>query len=145
MSRFERNFRRVVWAGALYDLIVTAPFAFPVWVNWQIGFMTDLHNRFGFAGSIPHFEPTHFFFVNLFGSVVMVWSALRLVRPEPFFGLFDGCGRAAFSGWMLYYLLVWQITSLIVVFLIPEALWGVAQLGGYWFYKKSILSGKAES
>ncbi|HLG23293.1 MAG TPA: hypothetical protein VI382_10795 [Candidatus Manganitrophaceae bacterium] len=136
MKGFEKNFRRVVWAGALYDLIVVAPYAFPVLVDWQIEFLTGLHKKLGLAGSIPPFEPTHLFFLNLFGSVVVVWAALRLVRPEPLFGLFDGFGRALFSAWMLYYLIVWQITYLVVVFLIPEMIWGIVQLGGYWIYKK---------
>ena len=84
------------------------------------------------TGEFPAFGPFHLFFVNLFGSLVMIWAVLRLMRPEPLYGLFDGIGRAVFSAWMLYYLLVLHIPPVVFLFVVPEALFGIAQLGGYW-------------
>jgi hypothetical protein len=130
----ERRYRRIVRASAAYDWIVTAPFAFPVIVSWQLATLTALHKSLNLSGSIPSFEPLHLFFANLMGSIVLVWSTLRLVKPDPIFGLFDGFARMLFSAWMLYYLIVWNVTGLLWFLLVPEFLWGVVQFYGYWLY-----------
>lgn len=67
-----------------------------------------------------------------------VWFVLRIVKPEPLFGLADGIARVAFSSLMIYYLVVWNIPQVVVMFLVPEILFGFAQLGGYWLYRKSL-------
>lgn len=134
LKPFVRRYRKIVWASALYDWVVTAPFAFPVLVNWQLSMMTRLHQSLGLAGEIPAFAPLHLFFVNLMGSIILVWSTLRLVQPDPIFGLYDGVGRVLFSAWMLYYLTVWGVTGLLWFFLVPESLWGIVQLYGYRLY-----------
>lgn len=137
MRPFEQRYRRIVWASALYDWIVTAPFAFPVLVSWHLSLLTWLHHLLGLAGAIPSsFEPLHLFFINLMGSIVIVWSTLRLVKPDPLLGLFDGFARVLFSAWMFYYLAVWNVTGLLWFLVIPESLWGVIQLYGYWLFKK---------
>jgi hypothetical protein len=133
---FEKRYRKIVRASALYDWIVTFPFAFPVLVVWHLSLLTQLHHFLGFAGDIPSFEPLHLFFINLMGSIVIVWSTLRLVRPDPLLGLYDGFARVLFSTWMLYYLTRWNVTELLWFLVIPESLWGAIQLYGYWLYRK---------
>jgi hypothetical protein len=128
----EKQYRKIVWAGGLYDLLVTFPFAFPCVVIWQLSFLRTVQGWLGMTGEFPAFGPFHLFFVNLFGSIVTIWAVLRLIRPEPLFGLFDGIGRAAFLSWMLYYLLVWHVPPVVMLFVVPEVLFGIAQLGGYW-------------
>jgi hypothetical protein len=90
-----------------------------------------LHGSFSFSGTIPEFEPLHFFFINLMGSLVMVWSALRVYKPEPILGLYDSFARFLFSTWMLFYLLVYNVTGVIWLFFVPEISWGIVQLHGY--------------
>lgn len=102
MKPFEQCYRKIVRASALYDWIVTFPFAFPVLVVWHLSLLTQLHHFLGLVGDIPSFEPLHLFFINLMGSIVIVWSTLRLVRPDPLLGLYDGFARVLFSTWMLY-------------------------------------------
>lgn len=65
------------------------------------------------------------------GSVVMIWSALRVYKPEPVSSLFDSFARILFSSWMLYYLLVHNITDVVWLFFVPEISWGVIQIYGY--------------
>lgn len=89
------------------------------------------------CGPFPVFHPFQLFFLNLFGSLVVVWAALRIAKPAPLFGLADGIARAAFSCLMLYYLLVWDIPQIVWLFVVPEILFGVTQLGGYWLYRQS--------
>lgn len=132
MDRLERGYRRLVWWSALYDWLVTAPFALPLTAAWQIAWLAALHQRLGLAGAVPAFAPAHLFFVNLMGSLVLVWATLRLRHPEPRFGLYDGIGRALFATWMLFYLLTGGLTGLVWLLVVPEIGWGVAQLAGYW-------------
>ena len=136
MTAFEKNYRKIVKASAIYDWIVTAPFAFPFLVNYQISTLTALHNYFGFSGQIPNFEPMHLFFINLMGSVVLVWSTLRIHKSEPLFGFYDGIARVLFSSWMIFYLLFSNATHLLILFVIPESIWGIIQLYGFWLYQK---------
>lgn len=136
MKPFEQRYRKIVRASAWYDWIVTAPFAFPVIVGWHVSLLTRLHQFLGLTGNIPTFEPLHLFFINLMGSIVIVWSTLRIFRPDPLLGLYDGFARVLFSAWMYYYLIVWGVTGLLWFLVIPESLWGAVQLYGYWLYKK---------
>jgi hypothetical protein len=136
MTKFENKYRKIVKASAIYDWIVTAPFAFPVLVSLQFSTLTGLHHYLGLSGQFPAFEPMHLFFVNLMGSVVLVWSTLRIHKSEPLFGFYDGIARMLFSSWMLYYMIFGNATQLLIFFVVPEALWGIVQLYGYWLYRK---------
>ena len=62
----ETSYNKIVRLSAWYDLIITTPFAFPL--------LSTIHKKFGFTGEIPEFLPTHFLFMNLMGSIVIVWS-----------------------------------------------------------------------
>ena len=62
----------------------------------------------------------------LMGSLVLVWSALRLARPEIRLGRFDGVARFLFSTWMAWALMQTHQPLLWLV-LVPEFAWGVAQ------------------
>jgi hypothetical protein len=137
MHSLETKYRKLVLISAIYDLIVTLPFALPGLVSMQLATLSKIQLALGLSGVFPVIEPVHLFFLNLFGTIVCVWSVLRIVKPEPLFGLVDGLGRAAFSSLMIYYLVVWSIPQIVVLFLVPEVLFGIAQLGGYWLYHQS--------
>lgn len=141
MNNLTKNYPRLVWASALYDILVTLPFAFPVISAWQLTFYANLHQQLGFSGEFPLFEPTHLFFVNLMGSVVLVWSLLRMARPEPIYGLADGLTRLLFSAWMVIYMLFYGVSGLLWLFFVPELSWGIVQLVGYALLPHSARGG----
>lgn len=119
------TFRKIVWASALYDLIVTAPFATPWTFALSHGQLGAINVALG-GTALPPFAPFHVLFACLLGSVVLVWSVLRLRDPQPRFGRYDGAARMLFSTWM-----VWALAQtgapLLWLFLLPEFAWGVAQ------------------
>jgi hypothetical protein len=119
--------RRVVWFSALYDLLVTWPFATPWTARWLSHQLAALHASWGFTGSPPSLDdPTALLFANMMGSIVVIWSVLRLHSPTAENGLADACGRALFSSWQLFALT--HGGSLIVLpFFIAEVAWGLAQ------------------
>lgn len=137
MNRHESPGRasRVVRASALYDLVVTLPFATPWTAGWLIEHLRTLHGALGLFGEAPPgFGPLHLFFVSLFGTIVSLWAVLRLWRPEPAFGAVDSAGRAAFSLWMAYGLWNGQ-TGLLAVMLVLELAWLFAQGGAILWWR----------
>ncbi|MGE6763031.1 hypothetical protein ACQKGO_33780 [Corallococcus interemptor] len=121
--------RRVVFASALYDFVVTVPFATPWTADAVLSSIRSLHHALGLGGDpLPAFTSTHLFFVALFGTIVTLWSVVRLVQPTAFNGAIDTVGRALFSSWMAW-ALTQGATRVLVVFLVLELAWMFAQGG----------------
>ena len=121
--------RRVVLASALYDLVVTVPFATPWTAAVALAGVQQLHHALSLGGDpLPAFTPTHLFFVTLFGTIVTLWSVVRILRPTAFHGAADTVGRALFSTWMMV-ALAQGATQALVGFLVLELAWMFAQGG----------------
>jgi len=119
------TFRKIVLGSAIYDLIVTAPFATP----WSFAFartQLDGINQLLGGAALPAFEPFHVLFACLLGSVVLVWSLLRISDPQQRFGRFDGMARLLFSTWMIWTLAVTG-APLLWLFIVPEMAFCVVQ------------------
>jgi hypothetical protein len=119
------SFRKIVFGSALYDLILTAPFATP----WSFAVARDQLSRINVqlgGAALPLFEPFHILFACLLGSVVLVWSVLRLRDPQPAYGRYDGAARLLFTSWMAW-TLARTGAPLLWLFLVPEAVWAVLQ------------------
>ena len=117
--------RRLVRASALYDLFLTAGFATPWTFALVHGHLSGLNVALG-GGALPAFTPFHMLFACLMGSIVLVWSVLRILEPTTRLGRFDGTGRFLFSLWMAWCLYVTG-EPLLWLFIVPEFAWGVAQ------------------
>lgn len=119
------HFRQVVRAGALYDFIVTAPFATPWSFAWLHAGLSQLNVQLG-GEPLPDFAVLHTLLACLLGSVVTVWATLRWMRPETLLGRYDAAARLLFTSWM-----VWALAHggppLVWLFVVPEALWAVLQ------------------
>ncbi|KPI06061.1 hypothetical protein OK074_4285 [Actinobacteria bacterium OK074] len=121
---------RVVRASAWYDLVVTAGFATP----WTYALVHDALSSSGTAlglGALPQLDPIQVLYANLMGSVVVVWAVLRIVRPLPVHGLFDGVARTLFAAWQSY-ALAHGATRLLWLFFGVEVMFGVVQLVPWW-------------
>lgn len=123
----ESTIRRVVFFSALYDLLVTWPFATPWTATWLSGQLGALHLQLGLSGVAPALDsPTALLFANLMGSIVTVWSILRLLRPTAELGAADTAGRVLFSTWMVFALLH-GASPVLVPLLVLEVAWGLVQ------------------
>src|ERR1700761_160545 len=80
---------RLVRASAVYDVLATAPFATPWTFAWNWQQLSALNVRLGGAALAP-FDIYPTLIACLMGSLVLVWSALRVARPEIRLGRFDG-------------------------------------------------------
>jgi hypothetical protein len=116
---------KLVRASACYDLLLTAPFATP-WTFALAHAQLSAINRALGGEALPAFTAFHILFACLMGSVVLVWSVLRLQSPSVRLGRLDGVTRFLFASWM-----GWTLSAtgapLLWLFVLPEFAWGVAQ------------------
>ncbi|MFJ2487352.1 hypothetical protein [Pseudomonas sp. NPDC087639] len=117
------QYRNVVRGSAWYDLIVTAAFVTP----WSFAVLHELLTALDFPGELPAFQPVHMLMANLLGSVVCVWAVLRIRDPQRVYGRYDAVARFLFAAWQGYALLH-GASSILIVFLVLELAWGVAQV-----------------
>lgn len=117
---------RLVRASAWYDLVITAGFATPWTYALLHGFLSSASESLGFS-AFPPMEPMQVLFANLMGSVVIVWSVLRLRRTLPVHGLYDAAARGLFALWMAV-ALAQGAPGLLWLFLPVEIGFGLAQL-----------------
>jgi hypothetical protein len=116
---------KIVRASAWYDVAVTALFATP-WTFALLHRWISATNQLLGGVPLPGFAPFHTLIACLMGTVVLLWSVLRLVEPSVRLGRFDGTGRFLFSTWMCWALLVTG-APVFWLFLVPEFAWGVLQ------------------
>ena len=119
------TYHHLVRASAFYDIVFTAALATPPTQALVHGLMSDLNVQLGGA-ALPAFAPFHMFIAGLLGSVVLVWSLLRLRFPSLLLGRHDGIARFLFSGWMVW-ALAHTDAPILWLLLVPEFAWGVAQ------------------
>ncbi|WP_434775382.1 hypothetical protein [Pseudomonas oryzihabitans] len=116
---------RLVRASALYDLLVTAPFATPWSLAWLLRQLDALGQWLGFA-PLAVFSPEALLLGNLLGSVVCVWAALRLASPSVTLGRYDAVARGLFALWQAW-ALYQGASPLLAMFLVIEIGFGIAQ------------------
>jgi hypothetical protein len=125
------SYRKLVAAGGLYDLLVSAPFATPWTAKLVLETMARLHEALHVGGApAPAFAPLPLVFVAFFGTVVTLWSLVRMVYRRPVDGGIDALGRIAFASWMAWGL-AQGASHLLVVFLVLELGFALAQGLGY--------------
>ncbi|MCU1434460.1 MAG: hypothetical protein JWR71_1185 [Pseudarthrobacter sp.] len=118
---------RVVRLSALYDLVVTAGFAFAVTATAIFDALRGVHENLGLAGLTPDpGDPFTVMFANLMGSVVTVWALFRIVRPSLAAGVADVGARVLFSLGM-FAAMVQGASALVLGMLILEIVWALVQ------------------
>jgi len=95
------RYMKIVLASALYDLIVTVAFVTPwtfMLVHWCLAL---LDTGLGLPGNVPDADPMSMLLGNLLGSVVVVWSLVRLHLKLPLLGRYDAAARFLFAAWQI--------------------------------------------
>lgn len=125
----ESTVRRVVWASAAYDFIVTLAFSTPWTAIWAVEILQWLHGSLGLSGQSPDLRaPLALPFANLLGTLVGIWSIVRMRAPTREHGMADTITRVLFAGWMTY-AVVHGASTVVVLFLIGELGWALVQGG----------------
>lgn len=131
MTPADRRLRTAQRASAIYDLIAVTPFAVPGVAAWQVERLHETAVRFSIPGDFPTFLPAHLFFASVFGIFTVTWSILRLRNTEPRYAVYDVILRFSFASTMLVYILAYDVTRVLLVFVGFELFWGALQLFTY--------------
>jgi hypothetical protein len=119
--------RAIVRASAIYDLVVTIGFVTPWTALLSLDMIFAAGRLFGLSAAAPAFDPLHMLFVNMMGSVVVVWSLVRIINATQILGRFDALARGLFTVWQL-----WAVArggpTIILAFTVLEVAFGIAQL-----------------
>jgi len=121
-----KNYLKIVRISAWYDIVISAAFATPWSFALLIGTLTQLHNGLGLSGQMPVAGIYETLFANFFGTVVVIWSIVRLCQTSVFLGRLDGVARLLFAAWQVNALMS-GASSLIAAFLVVELVFGVIQ------------------
>ncbi len=128
-----KKLEKVQVASAIYDYFAAGILAFPLLSSWYLGTMLyGTHEMSGASGSYPEFDHFHVLFANLFGAFAIMWSTLRIIKREPVMGLCDGVLRCYYAAIMLFYVMFWGTTSILIAFIVAELFWGLWQLFLYF-------------
>ena len=87
--------------SAWYDIVVTTAFATPWTFVFLMGAISEIATRLSLPGSVLSPDVFHIFFANLFGTVVVIWSVVRLRLNLSVLARYDAIGRFLFSTWMV--------------------------------------------
>lgn len=122
----QPTFHRIFRASAFYDLVVSAPFALApgVWAIWAG--LNALTNAMGLQ-PLPPLDSHGMMFANFFGSIVTLWSLLRLKLNADWLARWDAMGRVSFSVAMMV-ALTHGASPVLWPMLVLEILWGILQL-----------------
>lgn len=101
MISVNRNLQ-IVRLSASYDLVVTAGFMTPWTAPLLLEAVAALSHKLALARPVPMLDVTSLMFANLMGSLVVVWSLWRLMRPSRSVGWYDAVARVLFSFWQLF-------------------------------------------
>ena len=121
-----KTYGRVVKASAIYDMVVTAPFATPWTFVLLATALTSLDTTLGLPGSIEIPQGLSLLMGNLMGSVVMVWSVARYRLGLPVLGRYDAVARFLFAVWQAS-ALAGGLSWIILPILLAEIGFGVVQ------------------
>ncbi|MCO5081377.1 MAG: hypothetical protein M9955_06925 [Rhizobiaceae bacterium] len=105
---------------------MTTPFMSPWTFTITLGAIQYLHDVVGLPGGLPAFESTHLLFGGLMGSVVVVWSLVRLHLGLPVLGRYDAVARMLFALWQIY-VVANGGTPIILIFTVFEVAFGILQ------------------
>jgi hypothetical protein len=94
-AKFMRIYRMSAW----YDVVVSAPYATPPTLFWMFAMVDALHTSVGLP-QLPELTTLGILFANFFGTVVAIWSVVRLRSNDPRLARFDAAGRWLFALWM---------------------------------------------
>ncbi len=122
----ENRYKNIVKISAWYDLLVILPFTTPWTLEMLYGFLQQLHAYGQFSGQMHSLNAAHYLFGNLMGSVILVWSLMRILQPGVLPGRLDAVARYLFCLWQIY---AWQhgFSTVILFFTFVELSFGIAQ------------------
>ncbi|WP_270729351.1 hypothetical protein [Shimia sp. Alg240-R146] len=120
-----QTFHRLFRLSAYYDIAVTWPYATPLTLAMMWTMLGGTQSALGLP-PLPDLNAYTTLFANFFGTVVLIWSIVRLRMNDSRLARYDAAGRWLFSAWMLNALLN-GASPILWVFLAIELTFAVLQ------------------
>lgn len=121
-----KRYLDIVRASALYDLVITLPFVTPWTLGLVVALVSWADSALGLPGAALMPDMTAVLFANLMGSVLVVWSVVRLHLGLAVLGRYDGVARLLFATWQIN-ALINGMSWVILPLLVAEIGFGIAQ------------------
>lgn len=115
--------RTILITGAVYDLVVGAPLAFPPTTPFDLNLLFSINTRMGLGGAMPVFDTVHLLFISLFGLWASAWGAFKLWSMKPGQVRLDLMMRYAVLALLAWYALTSDVHGLIYVFIAMDIVW----------------------
>lgn len=117
------NVSKAIRNGAYFDLVWAIPLALPIVSRNYIGTLSWLHSIFALEGVFPFFSSIHLLVLNFVGIQTVLWTWVRLIRPEHEIGRIDMTLRVLRAVVMLYYYIWEGVTSILLFGALTELYW----------------------
>jgi hypothetical protein len=118
-----QNIRRIILAGALYDLAVALPLAIPPLTAFGINILFTINNLLGFNDPPPLFDTVHLIFASLFGAWVTAWAVARFRSPNLHYVRGDLIMRLVVLAVLLWFALTAKTYGIIYLFIAGDVFW----------------------
>jgi hypothetical protein len=116
---------------ALFDTLVTLPFALPIVAQRVVYALFDLDEALGLGTPLPRLDSLHLLFINLMGILAVLWNVARVRSRGTDLAQMDVWGRCAVALWIVGYVLFSRVTPVLLLFVVTE-------LGGAWIERKAL-------
>lgn len=120
-----------ICAGA--DLLVTGLFALPFLATMMLTFLFWLNGVVSEPVEIPEISHLNMLFINLMGTLGVVWALARLMQPYAMLGWIDAWARLWVSAVLIYFLTKPGVPAIMSLFIATELLGAWAQ---FWVLRE---------
>lgn len=121
------NRTQIIKAVAWVDLVVTLPFVQPTIAYWLIGYIYYLDQQWMMLSHVPTFDPLTLMFVNIMGTLGVVWAIARLRNPSEELARLDALARVMVAALILH-AINYGATPILYVFVFTEVAGSAVQL-----------------
>lgn len=123
MGTKAQTIRRIILAGAVYDIAVGGPLAIPPLTSFGINTLFQINNMLGFNQPAPVFDTVHLIFISLFGLWVTAWAITKFRSANLGFVRLDLIMRLAVLAVLLWYALTTETYGIIYLFIAADIFW----------------------
>ncbi len=123
---------RVIRLCAGLDLVITTLFALPFISAQVLTLLFSINSWLTDAHSVPVFDPIHLLFVNIMGTLGVVWALARLAFPRDKFGWIDAWARLWVCVLLISYLVQPGVPVILSLFIATELIGAWAQ---FWILR----------
>jgi hypothetical protein len=123
MASKVQTIRRIILAGAIYDILVVGLLAIPPLVPLGIDILFRIDQMLGDTKPLPVMDNLHMIFACLFGLWVVAWSVGRFMSSDLKLVRVDLWLRLAVIAQLLWFVFATDTYRIIYLFIAADVIW----------------------